>query len=520
MLDLMRRNANSWIMILLFAIIIFVFAVNFGPWAGQTAPVISYAVLVNDHAVTMTEFRTAYASQFARIKQFRPDYDQAQADRDGLRKMVVEQLATRELLYQQGDKFDLTVSGKDLAKEISERVFGSEEAFDRGEYERRINAYFQSSVGQFEEQVAKEVVASQINTIIGSVARVSESELLMAFKDKNTKAAIEFVKVSPKFFAVTREISDSDIKTFQAENNQKISDYYNEHISTYLEPEKIRASHILIKANDTATEAEKTAALAKINNIAERIKNGEDFAAVAKAESEDGSKDKGGDLNFFSAGMMVEEFSNAAFALKINEVSDVVKTPFGYHLIKKTDEKAKLERKLEDVSSEIAAILIKQEEQNQKAKDYATAALTKLKANSALEAIVLPDLVHAKTGAKSTQPLAPVADETDSFNRGSGYIFKIGRADKIMDVVFALTMDNRTPADVVELNGDYFALRLKSRTDADMTQFDQQKETLMSSLLYPRQRALTQQFITQLKSSSKVVYNEQLTSTADMQTDM
>src|SRR5438093_809294 len=103
MLDFMRRNANSWIMILLFAIIIFVFAINFGPWAGsQLTEGTHYAAIVNNRTISMAEFRTAFMSQMNRIRQFRTDYDETQAEKDGLKQMVLEQLIARELLTQMG----------------------------------------------------------------------------------------------------------------------------------------------------------------------------------------------------------------------------------------------------------------------------------------------------------------------------------------------------------------------------------------------------------------------------------
>ncbi len=168
MLDFMRKNANSWVMILLFGIIIFVFAINFGPWAGNSLTGVPYAAIVNNEAISLAEFRTAYASQFARIKQFRPDYDQNQADKDGLRQMVIDQLVSRELLTQLGQKHKLSIGAKTLAEEIKERVFGKDGEFNKEEYVRRISAYFQTSVSQFEQQVAKEIVAQQMADLLGT----------------------------------------------------------------------------------------------------------------------------------------------------------------------------------------------------------------------------------------------------------------------------------------------------------------------------------------------------------------
>lgn len=522
MLDFMRRNANSWVMIFLFGIIIFVFAINFGPWAGNASAGVPYAATVNHEAISMAEFRTAYASQFARIKQFRPEYDQSQADKDGLKQIVVEQLVSRELLTQLGRQKQLTIGARTLAEEIKERVFGGDQEFNKEEYIRRVNAFFQSTVPQFEEQVEKELIAEQMANLLGTGVYVSEEEARMAFKDKNTKVAIEFIKVNPKHFTAVRAITADEIKRYQDANGKQISDYYNEHIGEYVQEKQIRASHILVKVAQNTSPTEKAALKEKAQKIRERVKNNEDFAEVAKKESDDtGSKIKGGDLGFFAPGAMVEEFSKAAFALKPGEVSEIIESPFGFHIIKQTDQKPEQKRKLEEASSEIAELLLRKAELDQKAKQLATLALTELKNGVLLEKIKIPGLTNLKaTGGQPTSLFEPVANETDGFNRSAAYIPKIGKASGISDEAFKLTMATRTPADVIEANGEFFAIRLKSREDADMTKYEEQKESIKSALVFPRRRAFIQQYLTNLKASAKISYNDALVSASAHDSDL
>ena len=194
---------NSWVMIFLFAIIIFVFAINFGPWAGgQLSEGSHYAAVVNDNTISMAEFRTAYMSQINRIRQFRPDYDESQAEKDGLKQMVLEQLISRELLTQVGQKHKFEIGAVTLAQAIKERVFGPEAEFDEGEYKRRVNGYFHTTISQFEDQVRKELIAQNIATLIGTGVYISDSEAKNSYIDKNSKVSVEFVKVDPKFFEV------------------------------------------------------------------------------------------------------------------------------------------------------------------------------------------------------------------------------------------------------------------------------------------------------------------------------
>jgi len=516
MLDYMRKNANSWVMVLLFGIIIFVFAINFGPWAGNNLTGVPYAAIVNNEAISMAEFRTAYASQFARIKQFRPEYDQAQADKDGLKQMVIDQLISRELLTQLGHHYKLSVGAKTLAEEIKERVFGKEAEFNKEEYVKRISAYFQTSVSQFEQQVAKEMVAQQMADLFDTAVYIPEGELKSTFLAKNTKISLDFIKVDPEYFTTTRAIGADEIKQYVEKNGQQIRDYYNEHISSYIKEEEVKASHILIKVPPSATAAEKATLKEKAEKILDRVKKDkEEFAAIAKAESEDvGTKEKGGDLNYFTRGMMVEDFSKAAFALKPGEVSGLVETPFGFHIIMKTGDKPKEEKTLEQATNAIAEILIRKDEQKQKAAALANRALEALAKGTPIQNINLDGIVHVKTGMPpiGKNQHAPIASETDLFSRSTPYVMNIGRTDAINAEAFALTKDQPTAPKVIEANNALFAIRLKAREEADMDKFKEQRDQVKMSLTFARKRAILQQYLTQLKEKAKIKYNPALMS--------
>jgi peptidyl-prolyl cis-trans isomerase D len=519
MLNFMRRNANSWIMILLFSIIIFVFAINFGPWAGNLSPSVPYAAMVNNESISMSEFRIAYASQLARIKQFRPDYDQTQAEQDGLKELIMDQLIGRELLNQEAHRLDLMINAKTLAKEIKDRVFGPNEPFNKEEYMRRVNAFFQAPISEFEDQIRKELSAEAIINLLETFAYVSDDEALMSFKGKNTKVALEFVKVDPDHFTPPKEIGKEQVKSFQEANEKKIRDHYNEHISEYIKEEEIRASHILVKVDVKAPAADKAAKKDKALKILELVKNNEDFQAIAQKESDDtGSKEKGGDLGFFTRGDMVEQFSEAAFALKPGETSGIVETPFGFHIIKQTERRPRTERQLADVSEEIAIKLLKQEEKIKKAKQIATMALDQFKKGVLLEKIKIPNLVNMKAAKTRTNDFsAPIADETEPFTKMANYINKIGKApDALKDTAFLLTLKNPVPDEIIEVNGKFLAIRLKSHDDPDMTKFKDQEEAVKSALIFPRKRALTQQYISYLKTSAKISYNTSLIKDKEM----
>ena len=138
---------------------------------------------------------------------------------------------------------------------------------------------------------------------------------------------------------------------------KEVKDHYNANLEDFREPDQVRARHILIRIPDDATEARKKEALEAIQKAAERIQKGEAFEGVAKELSQDGSAPDGGDLGYFGRGGMVPEFEKVAFSLEKGHVSDIVKTRFGYHLIKVEDRRPPRTGPLDEVAADIEELL-------------------------------------------------------------------------------------------------------------------------------------------------------------------
>lgn len=130
--------------------------------------------------------------------------------------------------------------------------------------------------------------------------------------------------------------------------------YYDLHQEEFKSEEQYRASHILLKLDSTDTDATKKAKHDKLTSILAELKKGKDFASLAKAHSNCPSSKEGGDLRYFGRGQMVKPFEEAVMALQLNEISDVVETQFGYHIIKLTDHKISSIQPFEEVKQSIS----------------------------------------------------------------------------------------------------------------------------------------------------------------------
>jgi peptidyl-prolyl cis-trans isomerase C len=185
----------------------------------------------------------------------------------------------------------------------------------------------------------------------------------------------------------------------------EVKSYYDGNPAMFTQPEQVRASHILIKVDKSADASQKELARKKIEEIQQKIKDGGDFAALAKEFSQCPSSAKGGDLGYFRRGQMVKPFEDAAFSLKAGEVSDIVETQFGYHIIKVVDKKAEAVMPFDEVKERLGQYL-KQE----KAQKEVAAYIAKLKADSKIEKFL--EAPSEKSDVKPAENTAGAKEET------------------------------------------------------------------------------------------------------------
>jgi peptidyl-prolyl cis-trans isomerase C len=205
---------------------------------------------------------------------------------------ILNNLIDRELLYQESQKINIDID----AEQVDSQLKGIKERFD--------------SEAEFEKLIA--------------LMNLSESD----------------VKYQIKRNMAIRELIDGQIARKVNVTDEETRAYYGANPNYFKQPEQVKVSHILIKVDSSATETQKAQARIELVKIKQKLKNGEDFAALAREYSQDPSSADGGDLGYFNRSQMpVKSFTDAAFALQPNEISDIVETPVGYHLIKVVDKR-------------------------------------------------------------------------------------------------------------------------------------------------------------------------------------
>ncbi|MFH1932993.1 MAG: peptidylprolyl isomerase [Pseudomonadota bacterium] len=202
-------------------------------------------------------------------------------------------------------------------------------------------------------KVSDEAINEQLGTVKSRFP--NEDELKSSLSKMNLTEA-ELITQIKRALTVQQFIDKKFVQTVTVSDKETRA-YYDANQAAFKQPEQVKASHILIKVGPQADEPQKAAARKKIEEIQQRVQKGEDFAALAKEFSEGPSNAKGGDLGYFRKGQMMKPFEEAAFALKPGEVSDIVETSFGYHLIKLVDKKPEGTIAYEDIKDRIQEYL-------------------------------------------------------------------------------------------------------------------------------------------------------------------
>jgi peptidyl-prolyl cis-trans isomerase D len=345
---------------------------------------------VNGHALTVGDFQQRYLLQIQNYRnQFGGNISEQVLRQFNIDQQVLSQMIDEQAALIEADRQGIRVSDEELAQQI----FAIPQLQENGRFigEERYEQLLLSqnppvTKSQFEESLRRSLVLDKLRGAITDWIGVSDSELENEYRRRNEKAKLQVVALTADKFRSQVTVTDAELapyfdahKTDYRVGEQRkikyllldrdqarqrvvvppndIQRYYNDNIQQYQTPERVRASHILLNTGGK----DEAAVRKQAEEILAQVKSGADFAELAKKYSEDpGSKDKGGDLDFFPRGQMVPEFEAAAFSLQPGQISDLVKTQYGFHIIKVVDKQTGATTPLEQVRAQIQQTLASQ----------------------------------------------------------------------------------------------------------------------------------------------------------------
>ena len=362
MLDLMRRKAQSTYIQATILIIVLVF-VFWGVGKSQKGGPDAIAT-VNGQKISSQQYQQTYNQTINRYQeQFGGTLPPGLLEALNLKQQVLNQMI-QELVMQQGAKEAGLIVGSEEVRKVIQGMdaFREEGVFKLDRY-KKLLASSKMTTADFENSVRNDLLHAKILAHLSRFARISDSELKERFAFDNDQLKLEYVAFSADGFRNSGSVGEQELNAFfegrkqayltepqvklryltflpeQALANiqltdQEVEQYYTMNPDRFSTPEQRQARHILIRSNPKDSAELQAAKRKKLETILELAKAGKDFSQLAQEHSEDASGKKGGDLGFFSKGAMVQPFAEAAFALKEGEISGIVETQFGLHLIK------------------------------------------------------------------------------------------------------------------------------------------------------------------------------------------
>jgi len=361
MLSLMRKHAGSWLIKVILGAVVVVFVLwGVGSWTSQRS---GRLATVNGETITMEEYRITYKRLLDQVRQsFGNNLNEELIKSLQLQKQAVDQLVDKILMSQAATELDFRVSDEELSRSIkSISAFQTNSVFDPRRYISILDRN-NLSPEDFEINQREALLIEKLNNFITGSVKVSEQEASEWYKWNNAEVDLEFVLFEPEryedmsvkaekiqdYFERRKESYKTEPqlrvryvkfepKTYVSQldvSADEIQEFYYDHPDEFQNPKTVEARHILIKVNQDAGPEEVAKAKEKIESILQKAKGGQDFAALAKQYSEGPSKDKGGYLGPFKREQMVKPFADKAFSMKAGEISDPVRTRFGWHIIR------------------------------------------------------------------------------------------------------------------------------------------------------------------------------------------
>lgn len=461
---------------------------------------------VNGTKISVREFDNALRQQQARMRQqLGSNFDAAMLDRPEMKRAVIDNLISQRLLTEHAMDANLVVMDEQIARLIgSVEAFQVEGKFDKKRYAEVLSRQNLSPLA-FEASLRGDLLGQQVqdayvqngfvsSSVVDNIIRLNEQQrqisvspvalhqfelqaqvddaAVLKYYEQNAlefqvaeQAKVEYVRLSVEALMLKINISKDELRK-----------YYDDHLGEFGSPEELRAAHILISANDTAPQAEQDSAKDKAEKLLEQVRaNPANFAELAKNNSDDpGSAANGGDLGWFGRGMMVKPFEDAVFALKKGEISGLVKTDFGFHIIRLQDIKPSRALAFDEVRESIGYKL-----RQQKAADM-FAELAEKFSNVVYE---------------QSDTLKPAAELAGTGIEKSGWLTKGAGANEpwtpaMLEAVFAddVTKGKRNTSAIEVAENTLIAARVLEYKPAAVQQFSEVKDNISQKLR--RQKAV------------------------------
>ncbi|SMC22241.1 peptidyl-prolyl cis-trans isomerase D [Desulfacinum hydrothermale DSM 13146] len=491
MLAIFRQHATSWLIkVALFAIVIvFIF---WGGYSYQSRKA-SRLARVGDVFITYADYNRAYDQLLNVYRQrFGNKLNQDLLKQLDAKRQAMDLLIDRVLIAQAARKLGLETTAEELQREIlSYPVFQRNGRFDQQLYVRVLRQN-RMTPEIFEQQLAQDLMLRKVESFVKRQAVVSDAEVEAVLRHAHSQIRVAYVTLDPKAFEKKVRVDEAAAKDYFQKNKdtykepekrqlawvafpiddytkdvsvseEELKAYYEDHPEEFHREKQVRARHILFRLDENAPEDEVKKVESQARDVLAKARKGEDFARLAEQYSQGPSASQGGDLGYFKKDQMVPAFTDAAFALKPGEISDLVRTRFGYHIIKSEDVRPEETIPFEKARAQIELTLKREKARDiayERARDFADAAFADGDVTKAAQRMKLSAQAPPQWFA-ATEPLP-----------------KVGRAPKAMKEFFALDQDQIS--NVIEYRNGYLVAQVKGIKAPEVPPFEQVRHRVLS----------------------------------------
>lgn len=431
------------------------------PSGQQIVSPAGIAASVGNTDIPAIEFKRAHINQ---TQQYQQQYgDKFDPVAMGLSRSVVDGLVNQYATYGVAYDNGFFATEDEIAKLIVEGEYFRD---DKGKFSPEMFSRFlrnqMYTEKSFSDELKRSIVSNKLRSFVTSTYDMSAKQAELDYKVSETKLDVSFLKVDDS--AVEIDVTNEEQKVFADANQSQIENYFKRNASEFNREKQVKARHILIgfkgakRASGEAANRSKADAKKKAQTVlAEVRKKGAGFELLAtKYTDEPGGKAKGGDLGFFKRSTMVEEFSDVAFDMKKGQISGLVESPFGFHIIKVEDIKEGVNTTLEQAKLEIARRLIAEQKRPKILGEVATKA---------------HELV-TKGDDSGLSKLGLNWQKTGEFALNAKLIpGGLGNDDSVLAAVYSLKKPGEVYKQPLNVRGSYYVVKLASRKEADMSKF-------------------------------------------------
>jgi len=382
------RNAQTWVIkgVLLAVVLAFVVTI-FYQWGVRSGggPSRSEVATIFGQPISVREFQNVYN---ALQQQYRAIFRMQEVDLNAqfnFREMALEELAKRAILLRLAEQYGVVITQQELEDSIARMAHFQEQGrFSFARYQAILRSQVPPiAPRQFEAQQRQALLLQKVIALVTEGIQVTDDEVEQTYRHDNERVAVHYITLTASAFESQVTMTDEELQgyyeahkevyrdpeqrqiryvaiplqRFMQHDNpsaEEVNDYYTRHLETFQRPEQVRARHILFKVASSASAEQEAQVRTRAEAVLAALRNGEDFATLAKQYSEDtATAEQGGDLGYFPRGQMVAPFEEAAFSLPVGQLSDVVRTPFGWHILRVEDKREAETKPLAEVESEI-----------------------------------------------------------------------------------------------------------------------------------------------------------------------